>query len=239
VITLADLLAKPPELHKSIAGNLVNMGLSADALGFIDAHVGPESHTLETGAGTSTILFALKGAKHICITPSAEEIDMIREFCRANGIETAGLTPICAASERALPTLETEALDLVLIDGRHGFPAPMIDFFYTVGKLKVGGHLLIDDVELSTCRFVRDLLAEQPEWRLVAQLSRSAVFQKLAEGSEWTDWTHQPYVVRTSTPSRARQVITHLRNREFSAIGRKVWRRVAAGRRNREGQRGS
>lgn len=232
MITLADLLAKPQQLHRSIAGTLVNMGLSADALGFIDAHVGPQSHTLETGAGTSTVLFALKGSQHICITPSAQEIDMIRDFCRANGIDTTGLTSICAPSEHALPTLETEPLDLVLIDGRHGFPAPMIDFFYTADKLKVGGHLVIDDVELSTCRYLSNLLAEQPEWQLVAQLSRSAVFQKLAEGSEWTDWTHQPYVLRTSTPSRARQVITHLRNREFTAIGRKVWRRVAGGRRS-------
>jgi hypothetical protein len=111
----------------------------------------------------------------------------------------------------------------------------MIDFFYTADKLKLGGYLVIDDVELSTCRYLRDLLAEQPEWQLVAQLSRSAVFRKLEEGSEWTDWTHQPYVLRTSMPSRTRQVITHVRRGEFSTLGRKVWQKVAVGRRNGHG----
>jgi hypothetical protein len=233
VITLADLLARPQQVHRSIEGTLVNMGLGADALAFIDANVGPSSRTLETGAGTSTMLFALKGSQHICITPSADEIEMIRDYCNSNGIDTRRLTTICAPSERALPALESEPLDLVLIDGRHGFPAPMIDFFYTAGKLKIGGYLIIDDVELSPCRYLRDLLAEQPEWGLVTQLSRSTVFQKLAEGSEWTDWTHQPYVIRNSVPSRTRQVISHLRKGELSTLGRKAWRRVVTGRRNR------
>jgi hypothetical protein len=229
-MTLAGLLAQPPQLHRTIEGDIVNMGLSDDALAFVDMHVGPTSRTLETGSGTSTILFALKGAQHISITPSSEEIGLLKEFCAANSIDTTRLTFICEPSELALPKLVTEPLDLVLIDGRHGFPAPMIDFFYTAGKLKVGGHLIIDDVELNTCRYLRDVLAEQPEWRVIAQLSRSTILQKLAEGSEWTDWTHQPYVLRSSVPSRASQLVDHVRKGEFSALGRKLWRKLAGGR---------
>jgi hypothetical protein len=232
-MTLASLLAHPPQLHRTIEGDIVNMGLSGDALAFIDEHVGPQSRTLETGSGTSTVLFVLRGARHICITPSTEEVALLKDYCEANGIDSSRTSFICEPSELALPKLEAEPLDVVLIDGRHGFPAPMIDFFYTAGLLKVGGYLIIDDVVLDTCRYLRDVLAEQPEWEVTANLSRSSVLRKLAEGSEWTDWTHQPYVVRSSAASRTSQVMTHLRKGEFAELGGKVWGRLARTRHRR------
>ena len=48
------------------------------------------------------------------------------------------------------PTLELDALDLVLIDGSHSFPQVFIDWYYTQSALKVGGALLVDDVHIWT-----------------------------------------------------------------------------------------
>jgi hypothetical protein len=49
--------------------------------------------------------------------------------------------------------VELDPLDLVLVDGSHSFPQVFfIDWFYTAGALKIGGHLLVDDVHVWTGR---------------------------------------------------------------------------------------
>jgi len=40
----------------------------------IDEHIDSESKTLETGAGVSTVLFALKGTQHTCIVPDQAQV---------------------------------------------------------------------------------------------------------------------------------------------------------------------
>lgn len=223
---LEAFLRTPPSLHRPGGGELVQMGLAPEMLAFIAAHVDESSHTLETGAGMSTIVFAAKGSRHIAITPVKEEIALITRHCEEHGIATERVTFLCAPSEHALPSLQTESLDLVVIDGRHGFPAPFIDFFYTAGKLRIGGHLIVDDVQLSPSRYMRDLLAEQPEWQLVKELEhRSAVFEKLGEGSEWLDWADQPFVMRTSgVPTPLQVALQDLRRRDLGALAGRVRR---------------
>ena len=44
--------------------------------------------------------------------------------------------------------LPPEPLDFVLIDGGHGFPTPMLDWFYGAGRLRRGGVAVFDDVQL-------------------------------------------------------------------------------------------
>lgn len=221
---LATLLANPPDLHRSAAGEPMQMGLASEMLEFITTHVTAGARTLETGAGTSTIAFAMCGAQHVAITPSHQEIKILKCHCADHGLRAEAITFICEPSEHVLPTLESDPLDLVLIDGRHGFPAPFIDFFYTAGPLKLGGYLIVDDVHLSPCRYLRDLLAEQPQWRLEQELPyRSAIFQKLADGAEWMDWTHQPYVTRNSgVPTQLQVAVDDLRRRDYATLASRV-----------------
>jgi hypothetical protein len=159
--------------------------------------VGPGSHTLETGAGLSTAVFASTGADHICITPEAEEADLIREFCRSLGVDSAGVRFEVMASEAALPAMRLPALDLALIDGRHGFPAPFIDWHYIAPALAVKGLLLVDDIQLWTCRTLVDFLDSEPEWEREETFEgRTALFRKTRDGDFTKEWVNQPYVVR-------------------------------------------
>ena len=66
--------------------------------------------------------FAMRCAHHMCITPDAREADRIRQYCGDHGIDTSLLTFHHQPSERVLPKLDLEPLDLVLIDGSHSFP---------------------------------------------------------------------------------------------------------------------
>src|SRR5438045_1907105 len=116
-VSLADVLSDPPKPHSQA------MGLMPDALQFIYDHASKSCTTLETGCGISTVIYALRESVHTVICPARDEFKIVTDYCLARQIPTGRVTFIESASERALPSLQLAALDMVLIDGRHGFPA--------------------------------------------------------------------------------------------------------------------
>lgn len=202
-MTINDLIAHPPPLHLDATGRPAGYAVSAGLLRFVDRTVEPGHHTLETGAGVSTLLFAIKRAHHTAVAPAPPLLDRIERQLDAAGISRATLTLLPEASESYLPTYAGPPLDLVLIDGRHGFPAPFIDWFYTEPHLKVGGWLLVDDIQIWTGRALRQFLDAAPEWEAHACIEgRTAVFRKSAEGSSTREWNDQPFVARRSAGTR-------------------------------------
>jgi predicted O-methyltransferase YrrM len=195
---IEDLLARPPVLHGTITH-----GLTEDALHWIAAQPRP-LRTLETGCGLSTLVFALRGDRHLCITQDGEETDRVREYLDDHGVEAGGLAFEVARSEVALPSLTPGPLDLVLIDGSHAFPNVFVDWLYATPHLRVGGTLVVDDVHLWTGKVLRDYLVEAPEWELITEWGgRTAAFRKRTEAT-YRDWFDQPFVHKRSTPTRTR-----------------------------------
>lgn len=231
---LATLLAAPPAIHLDADGRPWHLSVAEEIMHTIDAAVDARSRTLETGAGLSTVLFALRGAAHTCVAPIGAELERIRDWCAAHGVSTERVTFCEQRSELALPALGDAPLDLVLIDGAHAFPAPFIDWYYAGRRLRRGGLLIVDDTQLWTGRVLRTFLREQPGWELVRNLpNRAAVFQRTGEGDEPGDWVAQPFVRRRSLgtawpgwASEAVQAAGLLRQREFAALAARVRRRV-------------
>jgi hypothetical protein len=96
-----------------------------------------------------------------------------------------------------------EDLDVVFIEGGHGFPVPGVDWLYLAPRLKVGGKMLIDDVDLWTGKMLVDVLRHEEGWKFDTILrGRTAVFTKTAPfvAREWVD---QPTVVRKSYVSQS------------------------------------
>jgi hypothetical protein len=179
---------------------LTSWQIANEVLEYIEQKVDGESKTLETGSGLTTILIASKGAEHICITPDQGEVDRIRAYCEQRGIPLDKVSFRVDFSERVLPYLKLEDLDLILIDGGHGFPTPFIDWYYTAMALKVGGTLIIDNTELWTGDVLRRFLEAEAEWRLDKHFQtgfQTHVFRKAKE-YQHKDWCYQRYVVRNS-----------------------------------------
>jgi hypothetical protein len=197
---LRQVLGNPPLLHYTLDGQLTTWSLQDEVLYFLDQQVHPSSKTLETGCGLSTVVCCLKGAEHTCIAPFQKEIDRIKAYCAEQNISTEKTTFIVDWSEDVLPHLDVHDLDLVLIDGGHGFPTPFVDWYYASRRLKVGGTLVIDDVQLWTCNALKNfVLAEPASWKFEREFSaKTAVFTKLNEGNYHKDWDEQAYVVRHS-----------------------------------------
>ncbi|MCW5889798.1 MAG: class I SAM-dependent methyltransferase [bacterium] len=223
---LAALLREAPAFHTDEGWNPVSLQASDEVLHLLAATVRPGMHTLETGAGMSTVVFAAAGAVHTCVTPADGEVGRIRAWCAGHGVDLARTTFRTQRSETALPRLAATPLDVVLIDGGHGFPTPFIDWFYTADRLRVGGTLVVDDVHLWTGAVLRDFLAAEPAWRLRDEFAeRAAVFEKVATLPALPEWTHQPFVVRRSrvagTPARVlRRALGVVRRDGLAALWR-------------------
>jgi hypothetical protein len=201
-LDLEVLLRTPPKFHGDDDAETDGWRLDDAGLRFLDSAVRGDMRTIETGAGVSTILFALKRSQHTCIVPDARVVRRIRQYCQSTGLSLRKVNFVVERSEYALPTLDTRAYDLALIDGRHGFPAPFIDWFYIADRLRSGGIVLLDDTWIWTCQVLANFLDATPGWRRCAVLPTSAAFLKEHDGPQHADWVHQPFVYQRSPAAR-------------------------------------
>jgi hypothetical protein len=149
---------------------------------FIADRCEPRWRTLETGLGLSTMLFVLIATEHTCVAPWKSEIEKLLLHCRERQIATDRLTVIQGFSDDVLPTLPQKELDLVLIDGGHGFPTPMIDWYYSAGRLRQGGVLVIDDVHLPAVRLLLGYLDADPRWISTVKKPKWVAYERASQG---------------------------------------------------------
>jgi hypothetical protein len=191
------LLADPPAVHAMGPGDDPRLGVWAtdrECYLFIAEYACPGLRTLETGAGLSTIVFAATGVQHTCVTPVAPEVDRILDYCAAHDVDTSMLSFEIGCSDEVLPRLEHDTpLDLVLIDGNHGFPTPMLDWFYAAAPLRAGGLLVLDDIALPAVAHLCVFLDSDPRFSLHHGTGKWRAYRKLVDGGLRQDWFEQPF----------------------------------------------
>ena len=85
-------------------------------------------------------------------------------------------------SHEVLPELDVADLDLVLVDGAHGFPYPILDWWYLAARLKEGGRMLLDDAYLPGVASIVDYARASDAWTFEAPISfRTARIRKLRD----------------------------------------------------------
>jgi hypothetical protein len=162
--TLTDRLrAAPPGIHGE--GDEY-WGLAWPALEWLESELRPELATLETGSGASTIVFANAGCRHVAVTPDAAEEGRVREACRELGVSSEHVSFEVGFSHDVLPRIAHDRLDLVLLDGAHGFPYPILDWWYIAPRLAVGGRILLDDAYMPPVAAVVDHARHSNAWEV-------------------------------------------------------------------------
>lgn len=220
MIPLEEVIAHPPIVH----GGQTTWGVSPELCRFLDANLSPQAVTLETGAGLSTLVILRRGvAHHISIVPYAAEFEAIRAYCATVGIATGPWQPVAASSLDWLPSAPLPPLDLVLIDGAHAFPAPFVDWCYTAESLKVGGLMVVDDLQLVTPRILADFLRADERWDEVRRDHRFAVYRKRVHPiRDERDWLAQAWMV-DSNPVAAVRVIRAGPLRQALPLAVRAW----------------
>jgi predicted O-methyltransferase YrrM len=199
------LLADPPRVHDELNAP-PDLGVwltERSCYELIAARCPPGARTLETGLGLSTVLFLLLGADHTCVVPSATQVEALRAYCRDRDIPTGHLRVELGPSHEVLPRLGNDDLDVVLLDGSHGFPAPMIDWFYGAARLRRGGVVVLDDRALPAVAATVEYLDADPRWESVGRTAKWVAYERLTVEPLAEDWYQQPFYTAARGPGQA------------------------------------
>ena len=215
MLTLSELFADPPRPHRGETessrvpapensvldadaierlnrGEPVSYGVSLEVGRFIVQNVREDESTMETGCGVSTLVFALAGARHVCVTPREDEVACLRRYARERGVLLERVEFVVADSADALPSAGSDPLDVVLVDGKHAFPWPILDWFYTARRLRNDGLMIVDDRQLPAVAMVERFLASSPGWdRVESPDTETAIFRKAGAHLDEVPWHAQ------------------------------------------------
>ena len=165
-----------------------------DVAYFIADSVNPSSRTLETGVGISTLTFAIGGATHTAITPNQTEIEAIRKYAKTKNISLDSVQFAIESSDQFLTHSNIDNLDMVFIDGKHAFPWPIVDWFYSADRIKQGGIMLVDDAQMKSVRILVDFMIADPRWSNLQSFGdRTFAFRKECVSVHDVAWHMQPY----------------------------------------------
>jgi hypothetical protein len=187
-------LEDPPQVHPDASSGVYSTSLECYEL--MSDRVGGSSVTLETGLGLSTVLFALLGCEHTSIFGDAAEGDALAEWAGQRGIDLAKVHLYSDGSEVVLPTLNVPELDLFFIDGQHGYPVPQMDWLFGAGRLRRGGVVVVDDLQLWAPAQLADFLDADSRWRQLERHFKWAAYERLSEGPLNSDFWNQPFPPR-------------------------------------------
>jgi hypothetical protein len=120
---------------------------------------GPFRSSAETGCGGSTIVLSHVSQRHIAFAIEGKD-RTITELGKQDGLRTGNVVFVEGETKDTLPEYPFEGqMDLVLLDGPHAYPLPQIEFAYLFPRIRLGGWIVIDDIQIPSVyelfRFLR------------------------------------------------------------------------------------
>lgn len=131
----------------------------------------------ETGCGLSTVVLSTIADRHTCFTISAgNSLEKVRAVPH---LQETQVEFVIGPSQQTLPTFTfAQPLDLVLIDGPHGFPFAHLEYYFFYPRVRSGGILVVDDIHIPTVRQLYDVLRDDKMWTHVEDVLTTAFFQR-------------------------------------------------------------
>lgn len=178
------------------------------------SRLGVIRRTAETGSGKTTVLFSHLSPHHtVFALDHARSVSCVREspLCR---METVHI--VDGPTQSTLPRHEfTEPLQVVLIDGPHGYPFPDLEYYYLYPHIAPGGLLLIDDTKIPSIGRMRDIIAADDMFEIIDTVADTAflrrteapLFDPLGDGW-WLQGYNKPYFAKLQRRSRTIRLIS-------------------------------
>src|SRR6185436_15229680 len=100
---------------------------------------------------------------------------------RAAPLLRPGVEFVVGPTQRTLAAHRFETpLDLVLVDGPHGFPFPHLEYYFLYPHLAAGGLLVLDDIHVRTVNDLFRFLRADAMFELLAVVHTTAFFRRTA-----------------------------------------------------------
>lgn len=156
--------------------------LGPDVLRAIAGYAAQRSviHTAETGTGKSTLLFSHLSPHHTVFavddTGAGDSLAavMSSEILRRECVEF-----VIGPTQRTLPAhIFTAPLQMVLLDGPHGYPFPELEYYYFYGQLAEDGILIVDDIHIPSIFRLYEFLVEEEMFDTLGVVRTTAFFRR-------------------------------------------------------------
>ena len=173
---------------------------------------GPFQFSAETGCGGSTIVLSHISTHHtsFAIEGADRTITGLRQY---SDFRPDTVIFVEGETKRTLPLHLFEGrLDLVLLDGPHAYPLPQLELVYLFPQVRVGGWVVLDDIQIPSVHELFRFLCKEPSIVLEEVAIRTAFFRKIRECDLGPDgWQRQGIngrsILRYSWRDRLRRLI--------------------------------
>ncbi len=75
-------------------------------------------------------------------------------------------------------------------------PTVFVDFVYMHSRLKPGGVIVIDDIQLHSAKELAKLLKYEPGFSMIQQINKIVLFKKIWDREFIGDFGNQKYVIQ-------------------------------------------
>ncbi len=136
------------------------------------------SHSAETGTGKTSLLLSHLSPDH-CIFANRDD---------SGSLEAVASSPLFAAhrarfiegpTQLTLPGFRFEhPLQLVLLDGPHGFPFVEMEYWHFYPQIEAGGLLIVDDIHIATVHNLYCFIREDEMFEELERVGSTAFFRR-------------------------------------------------------------
>jgi len=153
---------------------------------------GPFQYSVETGCGGSTIVLSHASEHHTAFAIEGKD-RTITELRKQNDLRAQTAIFVEGETKDTLPGYRFGVpLDLILLDGPHAYPLPQIEFAYLFPHLRLGGWLVMDDIQIPSVHELFRFLKNEPSVVLEDVAVRTAFFRRIKAVEARPDgWTLQ------------------------------------------------
>jgi len=140
-------------------------------------------NSVETGTGKTTLLLSHLSAHHtVFAKDDAGDGDSLQVVRESPLLRSAGVEFVVGPTQRTLPKYEFKKnLQLVLMDGPHGYPFPDLEYYYLYPHIGEGGLFILDDIGIPTIFNLFKFLRDDPMFELVDVSEMTAFFKRTGQ----------------------------------------------------------
>lgn len=172
---LEQIVALPPDWHG--AGSLkpgVLRAMARHGQG-VDLRC-----TAETGSGKSSLLFSHLARRHLVFAMD-DGNGSVRRVQESPLLKPGVVEFIEGPTQKTVPVYDfSEPLQMVMLDGPHGYPFHHLEYYYVYPHLAEGGVLIVDDIDIPSIYDMYQFLKKDDMFNLLEVVHTTAFFRRTA-----------------------------------------------------------